>query len=160
MRLRETNEYLDNLFNYANAPIIVWDPQFRITRFNHAFETLTGRSAAEVLGKPLEILFPPALMQASMELIHKTLSGERWKVVEISIQHVDGSIRTVIWNSATLFSADGTTPIATIAQGQDITERKQAEEKLIASEVRYRRLFEAAKEGILILDADTGMIVT
>jgi two-component system CheB/CheR fusion protein len=30
---------------------------------------------------------------------------------------------------------------------------------LLASELRYRRLFESAKDGILILDADTGMIV-
>jgi PAS domain-containing protein len=30
---------------------------------------------------------------------------------------------------------------------------------LIASEARYRRLFESAKDGILILDAETGMIV-
>ena len=32
-KLRETKEYLDNLITYANAPIIVWDPQFRITLF-------------------------------------------------------------------------------------------------------------------------------
>ena len=32
------------------------------------------------------------------------------------------------------------------------------QEKLIASEVRYRRLFESAKDGILILDAETGLI--
>ncbi|MDO8595189.1 MAG: PAS domain S-box protein, partial [Sulfuricaulis sp.] len=38
-------------------------------------------------------------------------------------------------------------------------ERKQAEGKLLASETRYRRLFESAKDGILILDAETGMIV-
>ena len=29
--LREAHDYLDNLLNYANAPIIVWDPTFRIT---------------------------------------------------------------------------------------------------------------------------------
>jgi two-component system cell cycle sensor histidine kinase/response regulator CckA len=40
----------------------------------------------------------------------------------------------------------------------EITERKRVEEELGASEARYRRLFEAAKDGILILDADTGMI--
>ena len=41
----------------------------------------------------------------------------------------------------------------------DITERKRIEEALKSSEVRYRRLFEMAKDGILILDAETGMVV-
>ena len=39
-----------------------------------------------------------------------------------------------------------------------ITERKRVENALKASEIRYRRLFETAKDGILILDADTGQI--
>lgn len=128
--LRETNQYLDNLFNYANAPIIVWDPGFRITRFNRAFEFLTGRSAPEVMEQTLEILFPDAMVESSMELIKKTLTGERWETVEIAIQHCDGSVRTLLWNSATLFSPDGETPVAAIAQGQDITERKQYELEL------------------------------
>jgi PAS domain S-box-containing protein len=37
-------------------------------------------------------------------------------------------------------------------------EAKQTERALLASEISYRRLFEAAKEGILILEADTGRI--
>ncbi|MCE5250814.1 PAS domain S-box protein, partial [bacterium] len=37
--------------------------------------------------------------------------------------------------------------------------RQQAEEALSATEIRYRRLFESAKDGILILDAETGMII-
>jgi len=129
-KLKETNEYLDNLFNYANAPIIVWDPQFKITRFNHAFEALTGRSENEVLGASLETLFPPNQVEPSMELIRKTLTGEHWEVVEIEIINVDGSIHTLLWNSATLFSADGGTPVATIAQGQDISVRKETEAAL------------------------------
>jgi len=42
---------------------------------------------------------------------------------------------------------------------RDVTDRKLAEEARIASEIRYRRLFETAQDGILILDADTGQIV-
>ncbi|OHD56033.1 MAG: hypothetical protein A2Y33_11310 [Spirochaetes bacterium GWF1_51_8] len=37
-------------------------------------------------------------------------------------------------------------------------QRKIMEEQVTASEVRYRRLFEAAKDGILILDAESGKI--
>ena len=42
---------------------------------------------------------------------------------------------------------------------RDMTGRVMAEKALAASEARYRRLFETAKDGILILDAETGMIV-
>ncbi len=41
----------------------------------------------------------------------------------------------------------------------DITEERLAKRALLASDARYRSLFNAAKDGILILDADTGQIV-
>lgn len=37
--------------------------------------------------------------------------------------------------------------------------REQAEHALAASELRYRRLFEAARDGIMIVDADCGLIL-
>ncbi len=40
----------------------------------------------------------------------------------------------------------------------DLHEREPADPALHASELRYRRLFETAKDGILILDAETGHI--
>jgi PAS domain S-box-containing protein len=126
--LRETRDYLDNLINYANAPIIVWSPDFKITRFNHAFERLTGRTAKEVLGKTLDILFPDDSRDESMRHIHKAISGVRWEVLEIPIKHKDGTVYILLWNSATLYAEDGKTVIATIAQGQDITERKRVEQ--------------------------------
>jgi PAS domain S-box-containing protein len=125
--LRETRDYLDNLLNYANAPIIVWNPEFVITRFNHAFERITGRTADEVIGKKLDILFPDDSRKASLELIRQTLIGERWEAVEIPIKNIDGTARTVLWNSATLYNPDGKVSAA-IAQGQDITERKKSDQ--------------------------------
>ena len=37
--------------------------------------------------------------------------------------------------------------------------RQQSDASLVASELRYRRLFEAARDGVLILDAGTGMVM-
>jgi PAS domain S-box-containing protein len=139
-KLRETSDYLNNLLDYANAPIIVWDPQFRITRFNHAFERLTGIHVDEIIGKPLDILFPPESKADSLKKIELTISGQRWEAVEIPILGRDGSVRIVLWNSATLLDADGRNIVATIAQGQDITERKQAEEEVrkLNEELKHR----------------------
>ncbi len=39
------------------------------------------------------------------------------------------------------------------------SERQRADDDLSASETRYRRLFESAKDGILILDAESGLVV-
>lgn len=126
----ETTQYLENLIRYANAPIIVWDADLRITRFNSAFERLTGRAASEVLGRSPEILFPETRREELMGLIRETTSGERWETVEIPILTAGGRIRTVLWNSAAVYEDGRKTVSSVIAQGQDITERKRAEEAL------------------------------
>ncbi|MDD1698629.1 MAG: PAS domain S-box protein, partial [Methanoregula sp.] len=146
--LRETSQYLTNLIDYANAPIIVWDPQFHITLFNHAFEYLTGRKAHEVIGLPLEILIPKNYLKPAMELIRKTSEGERWESVEISILHKNGRIRTVLWNSAAIFGDDGKTVVSTIAQGQDITDRKKIESEYRDRAVEYAKMNEVLEEEI------------
>jgi PAS domain S-box-containing protein len=130
---KETTAYLENLIDNANAPIIVWDTVFRITRFNHAFEFLTGYMEKEVIGQTLDFLFPDSLIESSMDLIRNTLKGQKWESVEIKIVHRDKSVRTVLWNSATIYAPDGTSAVATIAQGQDITSLKETERKIQSS---------------------------
>jgi len=128
--LRETHDYLENLFNYANAPIIVWNPEFKITRFNHAFEHLTGYTADEVIGQELRMLFPEASREESLSKIARALSGEYWESVGIPILCKDGETRLALWNSANIYAEDSTTLLATIAQGVDITAHKRAEERI------------------------------
>jgi PAS domain S-box-containing protein len=128
--LRETRDYLENLLSHANAPIIVWDAQRRITRFNHAFEQLTGYAAPAVVGHDFSLLFPADSSESSLAKIAAALGGEHWEAVEIPIQCRDDQVRLVLWNSANVYAQDGRTLVATIAQGQDITDRKHAEEEL------------------------------
>jgi PAS domain S-box-containing protein len=166
-KLRETKEYLDTLISYANAPIIVWDPQFRITLFNRAFEHLTGRKAKEVLGQHFDILLPDSYLAPAMDLIRKTREGERWESVEIPILNKKGGIRTVLWNSAAIFGPDAKTIVSTIAQGQDITDRKKIESDYrlraaeyanmnaaLEEEIRQRKLFDTTlKKTLSLLNA-------
>ncbi|MHC1774555.1 MAG: PAS domain S-box protein [Lentimicrobium sp.] len=151
--LRKTRDYLQNLIKYANAPIIVWDNNYRITQFNKAFEQVSGLIAAEVLGKEVDILFPSASHAKSLEFIKQASAGDRWETVEIEIQHVDGSVKTLLWNSAAIYSSDGKSVTATIAQGQDITLRKKTLAMLEESEERFRLLLNSSAEGIYGTDA-------
>jgi PAS domain S-box-containing protein len=156
--LRETNEYLTNLFNYANAPIIVWDSSLLITRFNRAFEELSGYTSNEVIGKKIDILFSNAEAESSMKLINSAIVGKRWDTVEIRIQRKDGDSRIVLWNSANIHDKDGKTVITTIAQGHDITERKQIEEALHENERRLREAQEMSHLGFWLWDIETGNV--
>lgn len=143
--LRETSEFLESLIRYANAPIIVWDNNLKITKFNVAFEELTGRKKEEVTGERLEVLFPEEKREKSLELIKKASLGMQWETVEIEILHISGERREVLWNSANIYDSKKEKIIATIAQGNDITERKAAEEKLLNLNDRLHILVEAVK---------------
>jgi PAS domain S-box-containing protein len=46
-------------------------------------------------------------------------------------------------------------PGGVLAVIRDISNRKQAEKKVRVSEIRYRRIFEAAQDGVLLVDPDT-----
>ncbi len=127
--LQNTKDYLENLINYANAPIIVWNPDTMIQLFNHAFEHLTGYSASEVEGKKLDMLFPKDSMKESNAKIRDALT-KNWKTIEIPILTKNRKIRTVLWNSANIYDTDKKTVLSTIAQGNDITERIIAEKKV------------------------------
>jgi PAS domain S-box-containing protein len=152
--IRQSKEFLEKIFNYSNAPFICWAPDNRITRFNHAFERMTGYQAEEVLDKDLSFLFPDESKEESLGKIEKTLSGEFWADVEIPILRKDGDIRLALWNSANIYSDDGTTLITTIAQGQDITERKKAEQALADSEHRFHLALKNAPVSVAMQDKD------
>jgi PAS domain S-box-containing protein len=128
--LREAKVYLESLITYANAPIIVWNNEYKIERFNRSFEKLTGRKVQDVIGQSIDILSPVKKRDKFLRLIKNTALGERWESVEIEIQNIDGTCKTVLWNSANIYDTKHKNIIATIAHGWDITERDQAIKEL------------------------------
>lgn len=146
--LIKTGDYLESLINCVNVPIILWDASGKINRLNNAFERLTGYKAGDILGRSLEVLFPESIKEEILDRIRhiSSLHGEQWKAVEIPILKADGSIRTILWNFSDVFKSDGAGIVATIAYGQDITERIQAENILKESGMRYRASAEKLRE--------------
>ncbi len=153
---RITSDTLDVILDHMHAPMIIWDTSMIIIRFNRQFELLSGYDSSEVIDKKIEVLFPKEKTASTIELLKNHMEHDQ-NITEIDILTKDNKIKTVLWNSSGILDDEGKKIIATISQ--DITSRKCTEDALSLSESRYRRLFEAAKDGILILNANTGRIV-
>lgn len=153
---RVTSDSLNVLLNHMHAPIIIWDTSMIIKHFNHKFEQLSGYDSEEVIGKKIDVLFPKEKVASTLKLLENHLA-DKLEVAEIDILTKDHNMKTVLWTSSRILDVEGNNIVATISQ--DITSRKLLEDNLSHFETRYRRLFESAKDGILILDAETGKIV-
>ena len=81
-------------------------------------------------------------------------------VHDFEVEHDFPSIgpRSMLLN-ASRFPPEGEDPDLILLAIEDVTDRSRTELALKGSELRYRRLFQTAKDGILILDADTGTIL-
>ena len=95
--------------------------------------------------------------QTLLDLTAKTAQEGTPYKAEYRVIHDDGEILYIEATAQISRDEDGQ-PIRLIGSAQDITERKLAEQALITSENKYRRLFEAAQDGILILNVETGII--
>ncbi len=144
--LYDTKNHLEKLIDNANAPIIVWDKENKIRLFNHAFEHLTGYTSDEVNGKKLDLLFPQESLKESLRKIRHALT-ENWVTIEIPILTKNNNVRIVLWNSAKIYDENKKT-FSTIAQGNDITERNEAERAFKVSKEKLDLALEFGKIGI------------
>jgi len=129
-----------------------------ITSWNAGAERVFGYAASEVIGRSVKILFPPALLFEEAETRARTACGESVKHFDTLRVRKDGTLVNVSVVCSPVTDSEGKIiGVAKIAR--NVTARKQVEQALAASEMRYRRLFESSKDGILILDAESGMVV-
>ncbi len=128
-----------------------------ITSWNKGAEKVFGYSANEMLGTSVMRLIQPDQQDHESQLLAKTMRGELIEHFEMKRQTRDGKLIDVSITASPIKNAEGRL-IGISKVMRDITEKRETERFLLASELRYRRLFESARDGILILDAATGMV--
>ena len=92
-------------------------------------------------------------------LLNEVLSNSH-PIHDFEVEHnfPDIGQRAMLLN-ARKFPPESSNPQLILLAIEDVTDRKLADAALKDSEIRYRRLFESAKDGILILDAHTLKII-
>ncbi len=121
---------------------------------NPAFERSLGYSEEDFLFKPIPNFLHPDDQSALMAEYARLATGRPTNNLENRWRCKDGSHKWVAWSYFPVVEEG-----IAYGVGRDISERKAAEETLErvaeavrGSELRYRRLFESARDGILILD--------
>ncbi|MBU0934059.1 MAG: PAS domain S-box protein [Spirochaetes bacterium] len=148
----QTKLMLDNLLEHSASPVVVWDAAYIIRRTSRALELMTGRSRDELMGQPLAMLFPAYQRALIMQLIQDSMQGALLENVEFSVEDQDRHLHVVRWNSAVMYAEDGRTALAGIAQGIDISDIKNTEQRLRANESKLRNYIDYAPIGIAVID--------
>ena len=155
--LRESEALFAKAFRLSpDCVLIVRMSDRTVIRANDALCQLWGSTPEGAIGKPNRE-FSNWLAEEEQGAFVRTLN-EDGEVLnyETALRVSDG--RLVNFNiSSRMISLNGDPCVLSVMR--DISEGKQTRKALGASELRYRRLFETAKEGILILDAETGIVV-
>jgi len=156
--LQGIKDYISNLFQFFNIPIMFLNRKREITLFNPAFEYLTGYSAKEILGNKLEILFPEKRQDEFIRKINHVLEREYNKNIELPIQCKNGHECITLWNTKNIYLPEEKNFIATVVQVQDMTSFKQAEEKLKEIHHELNQILETSPHGIWIIDKNFNVI--
>jgi PAS domain S-box-containing protein len=121
------------LVEAAACMVVILRSDHKIAYFSPYSEELTGRPAAEVAGRDFLAEFVPEWARVHVaDEFRATLAGRPTESYEAPVVRRDGRQRWLVWNARRLDDFDGGP--AVLAVGQDFTERREAQERLLRSE--------------------------
>ena len=157
--LRESEEQFHILADGLDSVVWLCDPQVtRIYYVNASYERIWGRTCESLYAEPrsfLDAVHPDD--RARVESCLGNHAAEQWEI-EFRIVRPDGALRWIRDRGTPVLDEQGRL-IRMAGLATDITEAKRVEESLRESEVRHRLLFESARDGMALADAETGRLV-
>lgn len=149
--LRESEARLRSILDNMPMLLDAFDDQGRVVFWNKECERVTGYSAEEIMAydQPLLQLYSAAEYERMTR--RNPLTGVNLSDWELTLTCKDGSTRTISWSSIA-----GTHPVAGWAfwgVGVDVTERRQAEQRLRENEERMRFVLRHSPSILFMIDA-------
>jgi PAS domain S-box-containing protein len=150
---RKRQRYLESVLASAPDAIVTMDPQHRVVDWNTGAEKLFGYQEQEVIDKDLDMLITrEENLEEAIAFTQLISKGEMLLPTE-AVRYRRGSspVNVIIAGAPIVVDGELTGSVSIYT---DITKLKQAEERLRASEARYRLLAETAPDFIFIVGPD------
>ncbi|MFH1594581.1 MAG: PAS domain S-box protein [Candidatus Omnitrophota bacterium] len=150
-------KYLD----VAGVMIVVLNNKGNVTLINRKGCEILGRRKEEIINKGWFANFIPASIKNQVKAAFNGLMAGKTKALEYYVNPVvakKGKLRLISWHNEVLRD-DKNVIIGTLSSGEDISDRRIAEESLLKSEEGFRSIFENAKDAIFWVDGSTHSLV-
>jgi PAS domain S-box-containing protein len=155
----EARAFADAIVQTVREPLVVLGADLRVRTANRAFYRTFGATAPETEGRSLFELGNrqwdiPQLRELLEEVLPR---NSQFSDFEVTPEFESIGRRAMILNARRIPPGDQRPGLILLAI-EDTTERRRAVEELADSEARYRRLFETAQDGILLVDPETRLV--
>ncbi len=162
--LKEATNQLELQIKKMPIGCIVWDKDFKVISWNPAGETIFGYSAKDIIGKhPYGTIVPKEAQSVVEEIWRRLLEGDETANSANDTLTKDGKLITCSWSNTPLKREDNSI-LGVLSMVQDITERKEAEEKLEEYRNNLEKLVEERthqlkdSERLAAIGATAGMV--
>ena len=150
--LQKSQYHFRTLIETAPSVIISLSPKGEILEFNPEAERVYRCKKGEALGRNyFELFLPVEDQQKVFEDFKKVLSGKTTRGFENFAKNAHGEKLYFSWNIERITDNQGL-PIGAVAIGQDITDRKRAEEKILYERDKLTNILDSMEDGVYIVN--------
>jgi len=155
----EAHEFAESVINTIREPLIALDHDLRVVTASRSFYDFFKVKPEETVGQLIYDLGNKQWDIPKLRELLETILPQKITFDDYEVEHDFEAVgrRIMLLNARQIKRVWGKEQIILLAI-EDITERKQLETLLEDSEQRYRRLFETANDGILLLEKRKGNI--
>ncbi len=158
-QLKKSQELLANAIDGAAIGMVMVLPGGRFFKVNPFFCTMIGYSEDELYQMHFQDITHPDDKDIGLRVMKNMIERktDRGGFEKRYIQKNGSTIHTLV--STTLLRNDTDEPLYFFTQIQNITERKNAENTIRENEEKYKVLFKASSDALLLIDVETLSII-